>query len=350
MKISSNQIISSVKRLGIRTADHPNSGGWLSILCRYHDDENLGSGYINLDSSVFHCFACGADSNLVSLVIKELNCDYKSALKFIGIEHSIPYEGRRQYREDKAETLRLLGLPPREKFTDFPRYMMDRGFTHEFCDHFDIQKCISGFFRGFMIIPLPEARTFEARKIYEDITIQKLLSTSETNLTVLRDSYHAWRKAHRSVKTEITEYLDKGKTLYPSRTLIDKKIIFNLNRLDKDQDLYITEGIAGIPKIWTHLSRNVTATLGSEVSETQIRILRSFRKKKIIIPEEKSDRNQLKASQKLIINILTQVEGTHVIPVNCPDTSERFVEEIQKAQKDILPASLYIVRERKIFS
>jgi len=59
---------------------------------------------------LWHCFACGAKGDKISLVEKALNCDFKEALRWLGCDRSAPVIKPRLISEEqrKAEALERL--------------------------------------------------------------------------------------------------------------------------------------------------------------------------------------------------------------------------------------------------
>lgn len=362
--IDESKIISTLNSLGIKHSDKPNTGNWLSIICPFHEDKNLNSSFIHLETSIFKCHACGAPpTNIIGIVKHVTRCNYKSALEFIGLEIE-DYPGKRESSE-KEEEEKLpsisynLDLEDLGEESSYPPYLKDRGFTKEFCDYFNIKQCKNSWYLGYIIIPILEANTFEARKIFERDTIcqmrHELFNGDDdswfkdyylTSLPDLRDWYYSWRNKNKNIDNKYTIYMDKSKTLYPKHSLRDKPVIFNQNRLNRNEDLYITEGIAGIPKIWAHITKNITATFGSEISKKQINILNEFKGRKIVIPEAPVDRNQTTASDKMISILYKNVDNIWVIPVAEQDTSTRFIEDFRDNMENLIEGSRYIIRKK----
>lgn len=64
--------------------DLPETLGWKSIRCPFHDDRNASARYCsNEDTQAFHCNACAASGDVISLVKQQESLDYKEALAFL---------------------------------------------------------------------------------------------------------------------------------------------------------------------------------------------------------------------------------------------------------------------------
>lgn len=57
--------------------------GWInSGLCPFHNDKNVGSFSVNLDSGAFHCFSCGtAGADIIAFYRLKYCCDFMTALR-----------------------------------------------------------------------------------------------------------------------------------------------------------------------------------------------------------------------------------------------------------------------------
>ncbi|NLV46631.1 MAG: hypothetical protein GXY07_19280 [Candidatus Hydrogenedentes bacterium] len=57
--------------------------GWInSGLCPFHNDRNVGSFSVNLDSGAFHCFSCGAaGADIIAFYRLKYCCDFMTALR-----------------------------------------------------------------------------------------------------------------------------------------------------------------------------------------------------------------------------------------------------------------------------
>ncbi len=74
------------------------------------------------DLGLFHCFACGAKGDKVGFVMQLLECDFKAALRFFGLEPGKPpapdpaVVNRQKMREGLRLWVRRVGRPMRERY------------------------------------------------------------------------------------------------------------------------------------------------------------------------------------------------------------------------------------------
>lgn len=57
------------------------------LLCPFHDDKNRGNLSVNLDTGVYHCFACGASGNIESFVARVLSTSEAEAAAIINKDY-----------------------------------------------------------------------------------------------------------------------------------------------------------------------------------------------------------------------------------------------------------------------
>lgn len=349
---SAFEIRDTLTRLNIK---HVVERDRISLICPFHADRNLGSAFIRFSDGLFKCFSCGHPSNIIGIAKKVLNCSGKEAVDFIKkkqvsyahIAPSISSEVeikneqeqeekiKKRIQDERYENLRLINFDPLEYF-----YTRSKGYTLDFVKAFNIKLCTFGRFTDFFITPLPEANSYEARKLKEYEVLNEFFPDTNLSLKELRSKYKDWSSSHEDIKNNVTYYLNKSKVLYPLGNMKTKPIIFNQSHLDFNDTLFICEGISGIPKIWTHLSKNVTATFGTELSYAQVKILEKF-KKKIIIPD-----NDL-ASVKMIQTLCTNIDNIFVLNKKLEDDDEQYIPHIKSlldSEEGVIEGSRFLIR------
>lgn len=300
MKLTSNQILKAVNLLNIPTNNEIN-GNWLGILCPLHHDKNFGNASVNLESGRTFCFSCKQGASVVDLLKSHFNIGFKEALELIDA-HSIneinyipQAKTKEKHQTNIDHDFTEITFDPNNYY-----YTRLRGFTKEFCKEFNITRCLSGIYDGYMIIPCQDSKKgifeFEARKLFEYEFLNMLFNTVETDIKKLKLKFNKYVKAN---KIELKKYIlfKDGKVIYDDKLkyLLTQKVryaknsqlyrtIWNIDNLNLDEELYLVEGIGSIPKIWTHISKNCSCTYGSNIDKEQIEILKKF-KKIIVIPD-----------------------------------------------------------------
>lgn len=360
-----HQVISALDRLSVQHQDQPKRNGWLPVICPLHHDTNYGNADLHVETSVFHCFACGATTNLVGLVMELRKISIDEAKEWIGIDDSDfdrsldqRQKKRKAVRRTPEATHRVTYKLNLEEFDPANyEYTALRGFTKEFNQYFNVTRCKDNWFKDYVIIPITDSNrgisSFEARRLAEAETIRKIIrvppgiSAKEAfaqycdreQIEFHREKeWYLTKQGHR-FKDETLFYLLKPKVLYPSFAQLDDTI-FNIDNLNFNEDLYICEGIAGIPKVWSTLSRNVTCLFGAAITPQQEHILSLFKGRKIIIP----DRDE--ASMKMIWKLCRTQERIWVLPLILEDTDPMYSAELLDTEP--IEGTRYLIRQRGV--
>jgi len=317
MQLSPHEIVSILDRLGIKRKNKP-SKDWLGIACPLPQhgsiDKVINNCSVNLKTGVIHCFACGSGHILTFAK----NLDIKISEKPTALIKEEKPKPKKIYIEDNNYLFTHVPLIPNKFY-----YTVRRGFTQEFCNTFNIRHCLSDIYDDYMIIPIIDKNKnineFEARKLKE-YEILKFLYKSTASYERLKNSFRIKEKLK---EFDIYEnYLTKPKVLYLSDSRI-KETLWNIDNLDFNNTLYIVEGVASIPKIYTHITKNVTSVFGSEVSEDQIEYLKQF-KKIIVIPDNDP------AGVHMIELLNLELRNFSVCNIQVEDTNPYYIEEIRK--------------------
>lgn len=160
----------------------------------------------------------------------------------------------------------------------------------------DYQMKIFGSGLSFEILEVPGIKEYlDKRFISEDFIKTFYLSYSESSKiirvrrgTSLDDSSISQMATRFYKRLCIPIYLDDylisiegrnltgetPKVLYPKGGSVST--LFNYNNLKKDEPLIVVEGIMDMPRIWEHITTNVTTTFGISVTSHQQKQLREF--------------------------------------------------------------------------
>lgn len=336
--MNQTNLIEILNRLNLDYSGHFKNG-WLSILCPFHNDKHFGNCFIS-EESVIKCFSCGKVSNLYNL-IKNRNPNFssKQIFEFLGQSKTSKLETLLRSRNKQEKTKEK---SYKDKVFDFETIPVDlnlyycktRNFSKDWLKEFDISEIVSGFYKNYFLIPIRsngKIVSYEFRKsreyeifldFYKDKIeeIKLLLDKSELQLEDFRKYFKETIKEY--TLSEDFHYLKKSKTLYPSGSSVIKEILFNYEFLNKEEDLYICEGIAGTAEIWNSVSKNVTCLFGALCSTTQMSILKTFKKKKILVADYNT------ASDNLIENLSANVPDVWVY-----QTQERGMEFLLRKSK-----------------
>lgn len=327
--MTEQQIIIVLDKLSIKR-ENDFKGKYINILCPSHSDKSFGSCQVYLNS-VIKCWSCGYTANLFSLVrSRKPELTSKQIFEFLGetgkqdlLSIYLQERKERKVKEikqifislDKVKSLR------KERVTN-PlelHYTFSRFFTRNFCERFEIEIIQEGYYKDFFCIPIKfngEVISYEFRKAKEYEYFEQYYKNSEKlSLEDYRKKFKQELENEDIPKNFLTNYLKKSKVIYNKQSQL-RNIIFNIDNLNRNEDLYITEGIAGIPELEFNFgSKNCTALFGSNISEKQVEILSGFTQRKILAID-----NDI-ASEKLIILLNQILKDFYII-----DESNRIIK------------------------
>ena len=333
----------------------PNSKGWVKVRCVLpgHNDKHPSAAF-NLNNGVYSCFSCHTTTNIYKLISQLKNISYREAVQYIDNEVEVEQAPLNNLQNRNIETIeqQVLDKSTKKFFNTIPllnpedyEYTKLRGFTFDFCNEFDIQLAINGFYKDYLIIPIRNKYynldTFEARKLCQLQYLQKWfesrepLSILEKRFSELKEKTHIRIKNGAIIdKDGLTStnptlyYLLKTKVLYEPNSPL-KSILWNIDNLDYNRDVIICEGLGSVPKIYQNYSTNVTCTFGSQISDEQILLLNKFKGKKIFL----SDWD--KASYAMLAKIRNYVENVFVFSEQTDDTEIDFVNKLNQGYIEV---------------
>lgn len=310
--MTEQQIITILDKLSIK---HENrfKGKYIQILCPNHSDKSFGSCQVYI-SSVIKCWSCGYVSNLFGLVRKRKpELSSKQIFEFLGENKSFDLlsnylsernqKTKRQSKEIFIDLNKVKSLQ-KERVNTLLYYPFTRFMNRDFCERFEIEIITEGFYKDFFCIPIKykgEVISYEFRKAKEfEYFEQYYNEQNKKSLEEYRKQFKQELEEIEIPKNNLTNYLRKSKVIYNKQSQL-REIIFNIDNLNRNEDLYITEGIAGIPELeYNFKTKNCTALFGSNISEKQVEILSGFTQRKILTMD-----NDI-ASDKLI-SLLNQI-------------------------------------------
>lgn len=321
IQFSTYEIESVLNRLGM---NWEKKGGRYWTLCPNptHND-TVAKNFSVKENGSSKCYACGFSGNLIHITRAKTGMKFGEALEFVGKDKdSILSEALRldtNYKKEKPTQFKIkkeskFFIRPSElhtitdEFISTNPYLSARGYTSEFCNHYGIKLCKSTSkwtekYDGYIIIPLPELNSFEARNIYREN--------------------------------------GRDKVLYPYGC-DNNSILFDLTNL-RNEDLIFTEGTGTLPKLYRSGRRNITSIFGKEVTEKQLDLLNSIKGRKIIIMDDD------KYGLELVHNLSGVLKNFHVydLPRGINDESPEFERLLDECE--ILPSIQYLSKYYGLF-
>ena len=347
MKLTESQIRQALNILNIPTNNQMN-GSWLGILCPFHSERTpWGSCGINIETGIISCFSCHQKKNIIKLMMERLNIKYKEAIQMLGGDFSntsfspVPIiKEKKEVKPHKVDHGFIeVKFDPNKYY-----YTRQRGFTKEFCKQFHITRALNGLYDDYLIIPCEDKEKgiieFEARRLMEYEKLQKFFNCKNQSLEILKRRFQEnisknkirleeglVIKDGRIIKDDDIKYLLQPKVKYVYESQL-YRTIWNIDNLDYSKELYLTEGLGSMPKIWTHITKNCSAVYGSKIDPEQIEILKKFSKIVVIPDNDEAGRD--------MIRLIYHLNNFTIKKIKSEDTDKEYIDEIKKA-KEISP-------------
>lgn len=210
---------------------------------------------------------------------------------------------------------------------DFPEvkeYLESRFITKEFAEHFHIAythetKIIRGTKRHDLDTLMDMATTFRERICIPIYYKDYLVSIEGRNAS--------------------GEY---PKVIYPKGGSVSN--LFNYNNLKKDEPLVVVEGIMDMPRIWQHVTKNVTTVFGIQMTRNQREQLKEF--DVILFPDNDE-------SGRIMVDLFDQSQDrpykVTFLPSGDPGDEFNSIEDIRYAIENAVDDTSYFLNNSGLF-
>lgn len=136
----------------------------------------------------------------------------------------------------------------------------------------------------------------------------------------------------------------KNKVLYPKGGG-SVSHLFNYDNLDRKQPLVVVEGILDMPRIWQHITKNVTATFGINLTSNQKKQLNEFDHVILFSDTDQPGRNMISSFDTFMEKpfwVARLKEGD-------PGDSFNSIEELDKTIREAKEYTEFILDESELF-
>ena len=274
------------------------------------------------------CFSCGYNNSIFDL-IKDLNG--KSANSLLGINNNFknylfdkPIQNKvnKKVIHNKNKIIKLYG-EIKEVFSnnEVMSYLNRKNITNKFITDFKIK-----YFNRLKIDII-------------DKESNNIITRNFKNRLLIPIAYK-----NKIINYELRDYTgtSKKKVLYVKSCPLN--ILFNIDNLDRDKPLLLTEGIFDLSFIYNYISTNCTSVLGISLTNRQIDFLNEF--KEIVLFPDNDERGE-----GFISKLYEVLERDFYIAKikNFSDPGESSLENLNLAYKSKIISSEYFINKYKIF-
>lgn len=133
------------------------------------------------------------------------------------------------------------------------------------------------------------------------------------------------------------------KVIYPKGGSVSN--LFNYDKLKKDEPLVVVEGIMDMPRIWTHITKNVTTTFGIQMTHNQKEQLKEFNNV-ILFPDTDDGGRKM---VEIFDSFYEKPYRIAFLPFGDPGDKDISIKQIEKAIGESEDDTSYLLRMSELF-
>ena len=317
-------------------------------VCPFHN-EKTPSFVVSETKQIFTCFGCGATGDVLAFVKRYYNLDFKGAVEMLAKEYGISLEGAFRSNKDKEElyeinrqAARFFYRALREKANPGYTYMKNRGISEDTLNKFGI---------GYADEQWDSLYKFLLSKGYKEDKLMDLGLISKSKeryfdkfrgrviFPILNTSGKVIGFGGRIIGDGEPKYLNSQE----SGVFQKKYNLYGLNLTGKDvrneDAIVLVEGYMDVVSLYQHGVRNVSASLGTALTENQARLIRRYTKN-VILSYDADQAGQTAALRGLDI-LYNEGCRAKVLKVNDGKDPDEFIKKNGKqAFKELIDKAL----------
>ena len=260
-------------------------------ICPFHEDTNP-SMTISEEKQIYKCFVCGAGGNVFTFVSKYNNISFVEAVgevaKFVNIPLDIPKTGPvvqvnqehapyHKMMEDATNYLHFKLINSQEDLIN--RYVKDRDLTASDIEYFNV-----GYESDHSLVEIME------KKGYKKDSLKKINLINEGDYGVRSVFNNRLLFPIHNSNAQVVGYSGRAiindsntaKYINSNENIIYTKgdVLYNYHRAKdiakKESSIYLVEGVMDVIGFYKANVLNCVATLGTALTENQVKLLRSL--------------------------------------------------------------------------
>ncbi len=272
-------------------------------LCPFHN-EKTPSFVVSEQKQIYTCFGCGATGDVISFVERYYNLDFRGAVEQLAKEYGIELTGAFASNGDKDElyeinrqAARFFYKALRKEDNPAYRYMRGRGISNETLNQFGIGYAddewtsltdhLTGM--GFEPQKLVELGLCSVSKgrYYDKFRGRVIFPIQNTRGKVIGFG-------GRVLGDGMPKYLNSSE----SPVFLKKNNLYGLNlskdAVVKENEIILVEGYMDVISVYQAGVRNVSASLGTALTENQARLIKRYTKN-VVLSYDADDAGQMAA-------------------------------------------------------
>ena len=268
------------------------SSGWVGVQCPFCNDPSFHLG-INLQSKLISCWRCSAKGSVIRFIASVENCSFSKAKDIVSRYRNLGYI----HFEEETDRVERVELPKAasKKFPGDPmKYLGQRGFDPDFLiQKYDLSYCgLVGDYKFRILIP-----------VYFKNKLVTFTTRDTTNQATLPYKHLSKEKSVMPIKS----------VLYNMDNAIDKAIL-----------------VEGVFDAW-RLGDGAIASFGTEVTDEQKLLLKSFSRLFIMFDSDATDR-----AYELSYQLAPLIQEVFVVEMKEGDPCNLSNEEVLAIRKDLV--------------
>jgi len=225
-------------------------GSEFIVFCPFHNNHRTPAGEVNMNTGMFFCFSCNKIADLIEFVMHITGRTYFESVRFI--------KDKEQNMDIEKQINKKLSVKP--DFVQFDELIIKR--------------------LNNQATESPRAmRYFEGRRITKDSVIKFNLGYSEK-----QDSVTIPMQSPDGMTIGFVARTVEGKEFKNTPGLPKSKILFNLHRVKSSSVVYVVESSFDAIRL-DQVGFPAVATLGANVSASQIRLLEKYFNNVILVAD-----------------------------------------------------------------
>lgn len=260
-------------------------------VCPFHN-EKTPSFIVSETKQIFTCFGCGATGDVLAFVKRYYNLDFRGAVEMLAKEYGISLEGAFRSNKNKEElyeinrqAARFFFRGLREKANPGYTYMKNRGISEDILNKFGIGYADGewdSLYRFMVSRGIKEDRLMELGLISKSKDRYFDKFRSRVIFPIMNTSGKVIGFGGRIVGDGEPKYLNSQE----SGVFQKKYNLYGLNLTGKDvrneDSIVLVEGYMDVVSLYQHGIRNVSASLGTALTENQARLIKRYTKNVIL--------------------------------------------------------------------
>ena len=260
-------------------------------VCPFHN-EKTPSFVVSETKQIFTCFGCGATGDVLAFVKRYYNLDFRGAVEMLAKEYGISLEGAFRSNKDKEElyeinrqAARFFYKGLREKANPGYTYMKNRGISEETLNKFGIGYADDrwdSLYKHLTSLGFKEDKLMDLGLISKSKDRYYDKFRGRVIFPILNTSGKVIGFGGRIIGNGEPKYLNSQE----SNVFQKKYNLYGLNLTGKDvrneDSIVLVEGYMDVVSLYQHGVRNVSASLGTALTENQARLIKRYTKNVIL--------------------------------------------------------------------